>query len=251
MKLILSICLLAIASPLLARPVKVQDVINRARATIGAENALDGLVTLQITGRLDPSATSIAEAALVIIARKPSSQRMEIRIDDIVETHILNGEAACMVRSNLQDGTSQMRKLTPPEHARVVFSTRQFFSFYRPDFKNGEVVTYEGVDQRRGIRCHKLQYAYPDGLSTTRFFSVDDDKLVSTITENKLESVAVGVQNIGGIRFPEAIEYYENGVRLHTIYLSLIKTNKPLQEGVFDIPLGQKKKRRADLPSSN
>ncbi|MEN8661385.1 MAG: hypothetical protein ACN4GF_02610 [Lentimonas sp.] len=242
MKLLLSICLLAIATPLLAQTTNVKDVINRARATIGTEGTLDGLVTLQITGRLEPNSANVPEATLVIIARKPSSQRMEIRIDDIVETHILNGDVACIIRSNLEAGASQMRKLTPPEHARVVFSTRQFFSFYRPDFKNGEMVTYEGVEQRRGIRCHKLSYVYPDGLSTTRFFSLNDDKLVSTITENKLESVGVGVQNIGGIRFPEAIEYYEDGAKLHTVYLSPIKTNKPLQEGVFDIPKAQKKK---------
>ena len=251
MKLLLSICFLAIASPLLAQPSNVQDVINRARATVGTEDTLNGLVTLQITGRLDPNGTNVPEATLVIIARKPSSQRMEIRIDDIIETHILNGEEACIIRSNLQEGASQMRKLTPPEHARVVFSTRQFFSFYRPDFKNGETVTYEGIEQRQGLRCHKLSYAYPNGLSTTRFFSLNNDKLVSTITENKLESVGVGVQNIGGIRFPEAIEYYEDGAKLHTIYLSSIKTNKPLQEGVFDIPKGQKKKTVADLPQSN
>mgnify|MGYP000238775488 CR=1 FL=1 len=242
MKLVLSICLLALASPMLAQTVNVADVINRARATLGTEAALDGLVTLQISGRLDPNGTNVPEATLVIIARKPSSQRMEIRIDDIVETHILNGEEACIIRSNLQAEASQMRKLSPKERARVVFTTRQFFSFYRPDFKNGERVTYEGVEQRRDIRCHKLRYAYPDGLTTTRFFSVNEDKLVSTITENELESVAVGVQNIGGIRFPVAIEYYEDGVKLHTVILSSIKTNKPLKEGIFDIPQGQKKK---------
>lgn len=242
MKLLLSICLLAVTAPLLAQTVDVKDIVNRARATLGTDQALDGLVTLQITGRLDPVDTRIPPATVVIIARKPCSQRMEIRIDDIVETHILNGEGnGCLIRSNLQNNESQMRKLTPPELARVVFSTRQFFSFYRPDFKNGEVVTYEGIEQRRGIRCHKLHYQYPDGLSTTRYFSVNEDHLVSTITEKKLESVSVGVQNVGGIRFPEAIEYYENGNKLHTIILSSILTNKPLQEGIFDIPQGQKK----------
>ena len=242
MKLLFSFCLLALATPLLAQTADVKDVINRARATLGVDSTLDSLVTLQIKGRLDPVDAKVPPAMIFIVARKPCSQRMEIRIDDMVETHILHDKShGCLVRSNLQTSASQMRKLAPPELARVVFSTRQFFSFYRPDFKNGETVTYEGIEQRRGIRCHKLHYAYPDGLSTTRYFSVNEDKLVSTITGNQLESVPVGVQNIGGIRFPEAIEYYEDGLKLHTIVFSSIQTNKPLQEGIFDIPQGQKK----------
>ncbi len=242
MKFQLSFLLIALVTPLLAETSSVHDVINRARATVGADADLDGLVTLNIQGALDPADSKMPPAALLIVARKPCSQRMEIRVDDIVETHLLNGGTGCIIRSNLQSGASQMRRLTPQELDRVAFSTRQFFSFYRPDFKNGERVTYAGIEQRRGIRCHKLVYAYPDGLSTTRYFSVNDDQLVSTITENKVESVGVGVQNIGGIRFPEAIEYFESGKKLHTILLSSIKINKPLQEGIFDIPEGQPKK---------
>ncbi|MGC6425313.1 MAG: hypothetical protein ACON4O_10060 [Lentimonas sp.] len=242
MRLLLSICLFACAGSLLAQTADVSDIINRARATIGVSVKLDGLVTLQIDGRLEPNRPQIPPASLLIIARKPSSQRMEIRIDDIVETHILNGEEACIIRSNLETGASKMRKLTRSEKARVEFSTKQFFSFYRPDLKGEELVTYEGIEQRRGIRCHKLRYECQDGLTTIRFFSVNDDKLVSTLTEKNLESVGVGVQNIGGIRFPEAIEYYEAGAKLHTIYLSSIRTNEPLQEGIFDIPVGRPKK---------
>ncbi|MGJ8651713.1 MAG: hypothetical protein ACSHX8_00435 [Opitutaceae bacterium] len=242
MKLLSSLCLLAIAAPLMAQTMDVTDVINRARATTGTDDALDNMVTLQITGHLEPANAKVPAATVVIIARKPSSQRMEIRIDDIVETHILDGDRGCLIRSNLSDGTSQMRKQKPEELKRVIHSTRQFFSFYRPDFKNGEQVSYDGISQRLGIRCHKLIYAYPDGLTTTRFFSVNDDKLVSTVTENKLESVGVGAQRIGGIRFPEAIEYYESGKKLHTVHLSSILVNKPLKEGIFDIPKGQSKK---------
>lgn len=241
MKLLFSACLLAIATPLLAQTPTVSDIINRARATVGTDAALDGLVTLNMNGSLDPVDSKMPPAALLIVARKPCSQRMEIRIDDTVETHILNGENGCIIRSNLQAGASQMRSLTPQEHARVAFSTRQFFSFYRPDFKNGERVTYEGIEQRMGIRCHKLVYVYPDGLTTIRYFSVDEDKLISTVTENKVESVSVGLQNIGGIRFPEKIDYYEDGRKLHSVVLRSIVVNKPLQEGIFDIPKGQKK----------
>jgi hypothetical protein len=241
MKFLLSFCFVAFATSLAAATPTVSDIVNRARATVGTESALDGMITLQMTGGLEPADSKMPAATLLIVARKPCSQRLEIKIDDIVETTILNGENGCLIRSNLHAGASQMRQLTAPEFARVAFSTRQFFSFYRPDFKNGERITYEGVEQRHGVRSHKLLYTYPDGISTVRYFSVNEDALVSTITDNGVESVSVGVQNVGGIRFPERIEYYENGEEIHTIVLTKIIVNKPLMEGIFDLPKAEEK----------
>ncbi len=242
MKFLLPFCLVALVSSAVAQtPTSVSDIVNRARATVGEEAALDGVVTLQMTGGIEPADPKMPAATLLIIARKPCSQRLEIKIDDIVETTILHGEQGCLVRSNLDAGASQMRKLTEPELARVAFSTRQFFNFFRPDYKNGERVTDEGVEQRRGIRCHKLLYSYPDGMSTIRYFSMVDDILVSSITDNGVESVGLGVQSVAGIRFPERIEYYENGEKLHTIVLNRIQVNKPLAEGIFDIPQPKEK----------
>ena len=111
MKVLLSVCLFALVTPLLAQVENAKDVINRARATVGLDETLDGLITLQITGKLEPAGSKVPPATLLIIARKPCSQRMEIRVDDIVETHILNNDEGCLIRSNLEAGASQMRKL--------------------------------------------------------------------------------------------------------------------------------------------
>ncbi|MFP4068979.1 MAG: hypothetical protein ACLFVC_02250 [Opitutales bacterium] len=217
------------------------EIIDRARATVGEEKALDGLVTLQMTGGILPADPKMPEAGLLIVARKPASQRLEVKVDDLVETTILNGREACIVRTNLEAETSQMRPLTDAELDRVRYSTRQFFSFYQPDFKNGEKVAYEGIEQRRGIRCHKLVYSYPDGITTTRFFAVNDDRLVSMISHGGVESVERGSQSIGGIRFPEKVEYFEDGEKLHTVVLTNVFVNKPLPEGIFSVPEGRKR----------
>lgn len=222
-----------------AQSVSANDVINRARATVGAEAALDGLVTIQIVSSLDSIDAEMPSATLLIIARKPSSQRLEIRVDDMVETTILNGDKGCMIRSNLNAGASQMRDLIEPEIDRTVYSTKQMFNFYRPDFRNGEKVTFEGIETYRDVRCYKLVYAYPDGLKTIRYFSMQDDTLVSTITENGVESVGSGSQIFGGIKFPEKVDYYEGDRKLHSIQVREVKVNKPLAPGVFDIPEGE------------
>lgn len=236
--IILLSTLLTVAASLHAQAVDAGEVIDRARATIGADDALDGMVTLQLIGRLEPADPEMPSATLLIVARKPASQRLEIKVDDIVETTILNGKKGCIVRSNLSADASQMRDLVGPEKERVLYSTRQFFNFYRPDFKNGEKVRLEGIENHRGRRAYKLLYQYPGGLETIRYFSVVDDTLVATITENGVESIGVGSMTVGGIKFPERIEYYEGERKLHTIVLSEIKVNEPLRSGIFEIPEG-------------
>lgn len=232
------------AASLQAQDVSASEVIERARATVGADTALDGLVTLQLIGRLEPADREMPSATLFIVVRKPASQRLEIKVDDIVETTILNGKKGCIIRSNLNADASQMRDLIGPELERVLYSTRQFFNFYRPDFKNGEKVSLEGIVNHRGQRAYKLRYQYPGdsgesgGLETVRYFSLSDDTLLATVIENGVESLGLGSQNVGGIKFPERIEYYEGERKLHTIVLSEVKVNKPLTSGIFEIPEG-------------
>lgn len=226
----------AFAASLSAQSLTTAEIINRGRATLGSNAALDGLVTLNFSGRLEPADPRVPDASILVIARKPSSQRLEIRVDDMVETTIMNGRAGCIIRSNLNAEASRMRELTEPELKRVLYSTKQFFNFYRPDSKNGEKVSYEGITTHRGVRAHRLLYSYPNGLKTMRYFSVDKDMLVSVVAENGVESVNIGSQMVEGINFPERIEYYEGDRKLHTIVLAAVQVNKPLPAGIFDIP---------------
>jgi hypothetical protein len=244
MKLLFSICFIALAASLFAEGPKVSAIVERARATAGTEVALNNLVTLQMSGWIEPAESKMPSATILIISRKPCSQRLAVTVDDLVETTILEGNSGCIIRSNLSDEEqrSQIRAMTDDELKRVAFSTRQLFSFYGADFKGGERIKYEGIEQRRGVRCHKLLYFYPEGISTTRYFAINDDMLVSTITDKGVECVEVGAQIVAGIRFPERIEYYQEQKKLHTMVVHDIKVNKPLKRGIFTIPTGQKTK---------
>lgn len=245
MKFMVRILLLGcvlVASTLSAQQApSARDVINRARATLGSDAKLDAVVTLKMLGTLEPADPKVPAATILIIARKPCSQRLEIRMDDMVETTILNGRKACIIRSNLGAEASQMRKLTEPELERVVYSTRQLFNFYRPDFKNGEKVSYEGMVTHRDRRAHKIKYKYPEGAETVRYFSVEDDTLVASISDNGVESVNRGSQVVKGIKYPESIDYYEDGRKLHTIELKEVSVNEPLAAGIFEVPSAPEK----------
>ena len=217
------------------------EIIDRARATLGSNKALDSVFTLRMIGILEPADPKVPAATLLIVARKPHSQRLELRVGDMVETTILNGLNACIIRSNLKMDGSQMRKLSGAEHKRVLYSTRQLFKFYQPNFKEGEKVTYEGLVTHRGVRCHKLKYSDTDGLETIRYFSVADDALVASVSDSGVESVNRGAQVVNGIKYPTSIDYYEDGRKLHTIRVTEIFVNRPLQPEIFKIPQMTKK----------
>ncbi len=232
----LFVCVCALSSLSAGGHIRPKQIIERARAKVGSERALDGLTTLQFVGRIDSVATKVPDATIVMIARKPCSQRLEVRMGDIVESTILHGAEGCVVRTSISQSASQMRLLVPEELLRIKFSTRQFFSFFRPHSKKSERVSYQGIESYRGVRSHKLVYQYPDGMKTIRYFSVVDDNLIATVTDSGVESVGIGEQIVEGIKFPQKLEYYENGQMLHAIIFTDIKVNKPLTEGIFDIP---------------
>lgn len=238
MNLLGSICVCVLLFPLCANGSDVDAIIERARASVGSETALNRLVTLQLSGWIEPTDSQLTGAAILIIARKPCSQRMEVKINDLVETTILSGGSGCIIRSNLSDADtrSQMRVMSEAERQRVAFSTRQLFNFYMADVHNGERIRYGGIEQRRGLRCHKLLYAYPDERFTTRYFALNDHALISTVTDQGVESVEIGARVVAGIKFPRRIEYYQNNTMLHTIVLNTIEVNQPLQRGIFTIP---------------
>ncbi len=233
-----------VALPLSAAEDRIRTIIEDARATVGTDSALNNLITVQMSGIIEPANPGLPSAHVRLIARKPCSQRLEVRVDDMIETTLLKGKSGCIIQSKLngKDQRPQVRMMTAEEIRRMAFNTRQLFNFYREDSYNNELVSYQGIERRRGRRCHKLVYAYPDGATTTRYFSVDNRKLVSVITDKDVESVEIGKQTVNDIKFPKRIEYYQADKLLHTLVLETVEVNKPLRVGVFTIPTIQQTK---------
>jgi hypothetical protein len=244
MKLLYLPFLMCAVLSLNAEESQIRTIIENARATVGPDSALNNLVTVQISGTVEPAEQGLPSAHIWLIARKPCSQRLEVRVDNMIETTLLSGNTGCIIQSK-PDGTSQrpqVRMMTAKEIQCMAFNTRQLFNFYREDLCNNESVSYEGIEQRRGERCHKLVYTYPGGTNTIRYFSVDHKELVSMITDKGVESVEIGSQTVKDIRFPRRIEYYHEDKLLHTLILETIEVNKPLKVGIFTIPAIQQTK---------
>ena len=222
---------------LCATPGSTLTIIESARAHLGTEESLNGMVTLQITGRIHSFVLGIPEIEVYLAARSPFSQHLALRVDDIQETIILNGKRSCMIRSNANLADShQMRWLSPEETGQMRLNTRNIFNFYLPDVERGDTLFYRGIVPCRGVRSHKLEYKDNLGQVTTRYFSVSDCRLISMLDSQGVEMVEYGSTIAGGIRFPGKVEYYKEGQLLHTLQIEEILVNRPLPEGIFRIP---------------
>ena len=75
MKLLSLSCLMLTAVSWAASEPEIQAIIASARATVGTEAALDELVTLKVTGVIEPADPKLPGARILRIARKHSVWR--------------------------------------------------------------------------------------------------------------------------------------------------------------------------------
>jgi hypothetical protein len=234
---------LVAASILTAQTPTAGNIIKRARLVIGTEPALKDVVTLSIEGRIYPHNSKQIPARVVLTARKPCSQRLEVHMDEIVETTLLHGGEAVLIRTHKKEGISRMRTLSETERRCIEQSTRRLFNFYQPDKKNGERATYEGIARHRGEVCDVITYTCPAKIKTLRYFSRKEAKLVATIREvsgEQVEIVEEGDLYVDGVRFPQAQLYFQGRQPLHRMEVSKVTVNEALEDGIFAFPKPKK-----------
>lgn len=231
---------LASTAVLSAQTPTAGSVIERARETVGSESALGNIVTLRIEGMVQPNDSRLMPAKIILTARKPASQRLEIYVDDIVETTILHGGEAIMIRSHIKEkGIGSMRRLSETERKCMEQSTRNMFNFYSPDFKKGELASYAGIARHRGEICDVVTYTGPGNTKTLRYFSRKEARLVATIREvsgEQIEIVEEGELYVDGVRFPQAQLYFQGRQPLHRMEVTKVSINEALEDGIFTIP---------------
>ncbi|CAI8342989.1 MAG: Uncharacterised protein [Opitutia bacterium UBA7350] len=232
--------LLAAVALLPAQTPTAGSVIERARQALGSESALVDMVTLRIEGQVKPNDSKLMPARIVLTARKPCSQRLEIYVDDMLETTILHGGQAIMIRSHTKEKSmGNMRKLSEKERKCMEQSTRNLFNFYNPDYGKGELATYEGIARHRGEICDVITYTSPADIKTLRYFSRKEARLVATIREvsgEQIEIVEEGELFVDGVRFPQAQLYFQGRQALHRLEVTKVTINEALEDGIFDIP---------------
>lgn len=236
----------AFALILLAVPGHAQTaIINKARAYLGTEAALDGVRSVHYKGRFvetDPADPSKETRATIdIIFQKPEQQRIVLTTDKAVHTTGLSGYEAWQ---RIEDATNPAKwKQTVASPAQIKgmrANTWENVSFYRGIETRGGRLEALGQATVDGIACQKVAFIHGPKSVFIRYFDEATGKLVLTETESGATIREEGEQIVDGIRFPKRIITKTKNAAgkesVITTEFDEIKLNETFPPSVFNVP---------------
>ncbi len=229
--------LAGLASGLMARELaNAEEVIRLARSSVGSEGKLTGVQTLHYHGTFI-SADGERQGEFDLYLKKPKAQRLELTFDDVKEVTAVNGFEGYFKRINLKDGEESVRLMDFRRVERVALNSFENLHFFGETRKAFGRVKYEGLEDFRGQRAHKLVYSYPRGMTYTRYFAEKGGDLIGTVDERGTTTLEVGEQKVDGLTFAEKIETYDGDTLLNTVEFDTVRVNPELDEALFEVPL--------------
>lgn len=241
MKLPPTLCLAAAlaASAAAAEP----PILAKARAFLGSEAALDGVVSLHMTGTFSESSGAAGAASrppeqVDIIYQKPWRHRLVVRSGKVVRTIGLDGYDAWARVVDPSDPLSPRITLYSPSAIEALRAdVWENLGYYRGLEEIGGAVKDEGPAKVDGVACEKVAFIHESGLVYTRYFDLATGRLVFTETGTGLKIRESGSIESGGIRFPKEIVTAEPGSRTTTLVFDTITVNERFPDDTFTTPL--------------
>lgn len=213
----------------------VAQVLARARAFIGSENALNSITTIHFSGTLEVNATT--RLPIDIVFQKPYQQRITMTGPQIIEVTALDGYDAWQKRTNPANPTQwQVKLLDADQVKRLRANTWENLSFFSALEKKGGRVQSGGEATVDGVACNKLSFVHADNIVFVRYFDQATGRLVKTETESGAEIREEGEMTVKGIRFPKKVINQTPGGPATTIVFDRIELNIPVPAAEFTVP---------------
>ncbi|MFA6962646.1 MAG: hypothetical protein WC205_17955 [Opitutaceae bacterium] len=225
----------------------VDQVIARARATVGSEAALTSLQSLHYTGTLTTTATDEkgetrpVKVAIEIIFVSPYRQRIVATSENKIEITALDDYEGWQREQDPADSSRwRMTLLSPDQIKRLRANTWENLSFFRGLEKRRGQVEDLGTVKVDDKTCRKIEFDHGDGIVFTRYFDEATGQLVLTQTENGITIREEDETLIDGIRFPRKIistnKLADGSERAVTITFDKIVVNESFGDSLFAVP---------------
>lgn len=244
---------LALLSVLLLSSLNGQSaaqVIEKARAQLGSESALNNVKSLRYSGTVkihvdqDPenpeSAPRVVEGKTVLILEKSASgayrQRHEFNTEEIEEITVLNGYNGWRYVRSKADNEWRFTNFSPDLLLRFQVTTAEslgFFHGYKGLFGKVEDL---GTEQWNGKNARVLRFRYDEYIFFDRIFDASTSKLLATRDSNGVEIVEEGDQVVEGIRFPKIVKYIRDGKVVREDNYSEVQINVASDRKNYDYP---------------
>ena len=244
---LLTVAVLVVTNP--ARAEIAEELIAKARAYLGSENALNGVTTIHFTGVLEvmgsepavdektPAKEKLETFPMEIIFQKPYQQQMIVNRPDSIDTMVLDdydGWSRQAVRQNPKKW--KITLLDAEQIKQLRANTWENLSFFAGienrggTVQSGEDVTVDGVD------CVKLSFVHSARITFHRYFDKATGRLVKTETANGSEIREEGEIAVDGIRFPKKIVNKSATGQVTTIIFDKVVLNERIPASEFAVP---------------
>jgi len=220
-------------------------ILNKARAYVGSDAALDGLKSLHYTGTIvstDPAdPTKQTRSAMEMIFQKPDQQRIMATSDKLIEVTALDGYDGWQRLQDPADPTKWRQSLLGSDQIkRLRAQAWENLAFYRGIERVGGRVEDQGPTSMDGVACQKVAFIHGPGIVFIRYFDVATGRLVFTELEGGGTVKEQGEIMAGGIRFPKSvIQTSKNAAgQIFTLTLTFEKilVNEVLSPKLFAVP---------------
>ncbi|TVR49133.1 MAG: hypothetical protein EA425_13025 [Puniceicoccaceae bacterium] len=213
----------------------VEEIINRARAHLGADQALERVTSIKFVGTLEDADGTTGRVE--ILFQKPLQQRITLHVNDMREITALDGyDGWRRVEEVGNESNWQLTLLEPQQIRRLQANTWENLSFYRGLERRGGRVEYEGRVTVDGRECHKVTFVHSPRIAFTRYFDVATGGLVMTETESGGQIREEGELRVEGIRFPRRVITSVDGNR-SVITFEQVVVNERFPRERFAVPL--------------
>lgn len=212
-------------------------VVERARAALGSESALEGVRSIKYEGRI-LSAEGVEEGRIRLYFQRPLDQRIEIEADGVLDLTVVNDLEGFVMKRELESGAWQ-RMVLPAEDVRRLHSNSvENLNFFRGPARLRGKTEYGGKVEKHGKMTDRVLFIYPNGVEFERFFDASGNLVATVVGDGGLELREKGKLEAGGIQFPRRVETYEGGELMRIVEFDTIEVNEPLDPALFSFPSG-------------
>jgi len=263
-------------------PAGEPSIVAKARAYLGAEEALNAVQSVHLVGRFVSDKTGAAPASTVdIIFQKPwqhhlvvtASQMIKIPgtipTDDqkaglapmpevrntVVRTIALNGYDA-WERIQVNADTPRMGLLSVDQIRVLRADVWENLGYYRGIEAEGGHEEDQGPATIDGVACEKVAFTHSPTVVYYRYFDQATGRLVYTETAGGLKIREEGSIEASGIKFPQKITTIEPTAtpdapsRSTTLTIDHVTVNEVFPSSLFAVPLPAVPVRPSDVPAA-
>lgn len=229
----------ALAVSAVALGADVASTLKKARAYLGPEATLAAVTSVAYRG--NALSTENTSMRVDIVFQRPDRQRITARTNERVEVTGLDGyEGWQRVEDTSDKSRWRLALLGKDQVKRLRANAWENLSFYQGIESRGGQTKDGGVTTIDGRSAHKIIFDHGDGIVFTRFFDLENGRLILTQTDQGGSIREEGEIMAGGLRFPKKVtttnKMADGQERSITITFDEVVVNQVLPATEFAVP---------------